>query len=292
MNEIDLIKEKLCGQFAAAGNTYTLNLGSPRSFNEKLNWLKLYYRDPLLTRCADKFLVREFVKERIGEEYLLGLYNTFNSAEDIDLSGVPEKFVLKTNWGSGQNYICHDKAQVNPDELRLQFADWIRPEANLYLAGYEWCYKNIVPKIVCEEYIGSDPVDYKFLCFNGQPKMLFVCTERDSGLKTTWFDLEWRELPFTRFFPKSQRYIPKPANFPKMIELAGLLAKGFPFVRVDFYNNEGCVKFGELTFYPGCGYEPFDPPAWDFKLGEMLTLPKITFLRKMQWILRSFWGPR
>lgn len=256
---------------------YELNLKRPRSFNEKMQWLKLYYQHPLLTRCADKAAVRGYVAETIGAEYLVPGLGIYQHPEDIDFDRLPDKFVLKTNHGYRQNIICRSKDTLDRHLALEQLRAWIRPEANLYFQTYEWCYRDIPPRIVCETLLevedGGDLKDYKVMCFNGKPELLFVCSDRWTELKVDFFDLDWNRLPFTRSHPLSSTPLEKPATFHQMVDLAAKLAAPFPFVRVDFYEVQGRALFGEMTFYPGSGMERFDPVEWDYKLGALLTLP-------------------
>lgn len=255
---------------------YSPNIDNPKTFNEKLQWLKLYNEDPLLTKCADKYLVREYVKEKIGEEYLIPLLGVWDKPEDIDFDKLPDKFVLKVNWGSGQNIIVKDKSTLDIKETKEKLRNWLKPESNHYYHGFEWCYKNIQPKIIAEEYMeqfNKDLYDYKFLSYNGKVKNLFIVSDRFNNKYIDWYDKDYNFLPFTRVYKNSPTGIPKPQNFDKMLKLAEILSKDFIFARVDFYSLESKIYFGEITFYPGNGQEKFEPPEWDYKLGEMLELP-------------------
>lgn len=256
---------------------YEPDFDKPKTFNEKIQWLKLHYRDPLLTQCADKYAVRKYVNDTIGKEFLVDLLGVYSKVSDIDFNALPEKFVLKTNNGSGTNIICKDKNNLNIEDAKHKLNKWLRPEASHYYFSYEWCYKNIEPKIICEKFIDEaskeDLKDYKFLCFNGKVEMLFVCSERTKELKVDFFDLDWNKLPFTRHYKNSTKKLKKPVNFDRMVELAEKLSKPFPFVRVDLYEAGNKIMFGELTFYPGNGIEPFSPMEYDYKLGELLHLP-------------------
>ena len=260
--------ERMCG--------YKLNLDNPQTFNEKIQWLKLYYRNPLMTKCADKVGVREYIKEKIGEEYLVPIIGVYNSVDEIDFDTLPNKFVMKVNWGSGQNIIVADKSKINIKQKKQQLVEWMRQENNNYYGSLEWVYKDIKPKIIIEEFLDFDDdlIDYKIMCYNGQPKNLFTCSERNSSLKVTFFDLNWNKLPFTRLYPTSKIDIEKPIFYNNMLRIAKILAEPFPFVRVDFYCIKNKLYIGEMTFYPGAGYEPFNPIEWDYKLGEMLNLPQ------------------
>ncbi len=254
---------------------YKPNIDNPRSFNEKMQWLKLYNEDPLLTKCADKYLVRDYVKEKIGEEYLIPLLGVWDSPDEIDFDKLPNQFVLKVNWGSGQNIIVKDKSKLNIEEAKAKLREWMKPRSNLYYYSFEWCYKNIQAKIIAEKYIqqlNDDLYDYKFLSYNGKVKNLFVVSDRYNNKYVDFYDTDWNKLPFERLYHNSPNGIAKPQNLDRMISLAERLSKDFPFVRVDFYDIEDKIYFGEITFYPGSGLEAFEPVEWDYKLGEMLTL--------------------
>ena len=254
---------------------YDLNLDNPQTFNEKLQWLKLYYRDSLMTKCADKYKVREYIKEKIGEEYLISILGVWNNPDEIDFEQLPNQFVLKVNWGSGQNIIVKDKSKLNIKEAKEKLKIWMRPEYNHYYTGLEWCYKDIKPKIICEKYIqqlNGDLYDYKFMCYNGKVENLFIVSDRFKHKYLDWYDKDYNFLKFERLYHNSPNGIPKPKNFEKLKELAEKLAKPFPFVRVDFYTFNDGIYFGELTFYPGNGMEPFNPQEWDLKLGNLLEL--------------------
>lgn len=276
--EFEFIKNKIKEYFK---NTvgYELNLDEPRTFNEKIQWLKIYYKDPLMTKCADKYLVRDYIKEKIGEEYLIKLLGVYDNANEIDFEKLPDKFVLKVNHGCGQNIICLDKKKINIRESIDKLNNWIKPESNHYNFNYEWSYKNIKLKIICEELIederNKDLLDYKFMCFNGFVEMVFVCSDRRSELKVDFYNKQWQKMPFSRSHPTCNYEIKKPDQFEKMIKLAEILSKPFPFVRIDFYSVKEKIFFGEITFYPGNGTEAFTPLEWDYKLGDMIKLPKL-----------------
>ena len=256
-----------------------LNLDNPQTFNEKLQWLKLYHHrhpNPLMTKCADKVGVREYIKEKIGEKYLVPCLGIWDNPDDIDFSKLPNQFVLKVNWGSGQNIIVKDKAKLDIEEAKRKLAKWMKPENNHYFHFFEWCYKDIQPKIIAEKYMnfGEDLFDYKIMCYNGVPQNLFVCSERRTDLKVTFFDLAWKRLPFIRKYPASEKEIQCPEKFKEMLKISEILAKPFSFVRVDFFCLNDKLYIGEMTFFPGAGHEKFDPVEWDKKLGDLLILPK------------------
>lgn len=256
---------------------YKPDINNPKTFNEKLQWLKLYNEDPLLTKCADKYLVREYVKEKIGEEYLIPLLGVWDKAEDIDFDQLPDKFVLKVNWGSGQNIIVKDKSKLDIQDTIKKLNKWLEPHSNHYYMGFEWCYKNIQPKIIAEEYIeqmDGNLLDYKIFCNNSQPMFLFVGIDRHKDLKFNFYDLDFNLLPFKQHYEISNKIITKPDCFDKMLELATKLAEPFIHARTDFYIIDNKIYFSEITFYHFNGTESFEPLEWDHKLGNMLTLPK------------------
>ena len=254
-----------------------LNLKNPKSFNEKLQWLKLHDRKPEYTRLVDKYEVRKYIAETIGAEYLIPLLGVYNSFQEIDFERLPNQFVLKPNHTSGDIFICNDKSMINYSELENTINRWLKRE--YYWVHREWPYKDVKPKIICEKLMvdesGKELKDYKFMCFNGRVKCSFVCLNRFSpqGLNVDFYDIDWNPMPFERHYPRSGTILPKPKNYEKMIELAEILSQNIPFLRVDFYDINGRIYFGELTFYPGSGFEEFTPEDYDYILGSWLKLP-------------------
>ena len=261
---------------------YELNLENPQTFNEKLQWLKLYYHDPLMTKCADKYLVREYIKETVGEEYLIPLIGVWDRVEDIDFDKLPNQFVLKVNWGSGQNIIVKDKSKLDIEEAKNKLKNWIQPASNHYYYSYEWCYKNIKPKIICEQYIeqmDSNLVDYRIFCFNGVANYIIIDYNAkifnvNAKYLRSVYNKNWEKLDIQIFHPVNKSIIEKPYCFAKMLSMSDKLSKKFIHVRVDFYiiNNKPIV--GELTFYHQGGLGKFFPQEWDYKFGKLLELPK------------------
>lgn len=255
---------------------YPLNLRNPRTFNEKLQWLKLYDRRPEYTLMVDKVKAKEYVASIIGEEYIIPTLGVWERAEDVDFDSLPDKFVIKCNHNSGLGmYICRDKSKMDVEAVRKGLKKGLKQ--NYYLHGREWPYKDVPRRIIAEQFLedksSDDLKDYKLMCFGGEVNCSFVCTERDSDLKVTFFDKEWNRLPFTRHYPNSDAPIAKPKEYEKMIRLAERLSKNIPFVRTDFYEVDRRLYFGELTLYPGCGMEEFSPEEWDAKLGKLIKLP-------------------
>ena len=256
-----------------------LDLENPKTFNEKLQWLKLNDRNPLYTRMVDKYEAKIYVSEKIGEQYIIPTIGVWETIEDVDFNLLPKQFVLKCNHNSGLGmYICTDKSQMDVVEIKRQLKKGL--EQNYYKIHREWCYKDVSRKIIAEEFIGTtenDLIDYKFMCFNGKVECSFTCSNRysEDGLNVTFFDREWNKLPFERHYSADKKEIEKPKSYDEMIRLAECLAEGLPFVRVDFYEVDARPLFGELTFYPGAGFEEFNPQEWDRKLGDFLQLPKL-----------------
>lgn len=255
-----------------------LNLKKPQTFNEKLQWLKLYNRNPEYTKMVDKYEAKKYVADIIGEEYIIPTLGVWNNVEDIEFESLPNQFVLKCTHDSGGVIICKDKKNFNIENAKKKLKDSLKQ--NFYYKGREWPYKNVKPRIIAEKFMydenTEDLNDYKFMCFNGQVKCSFTCTERrsSSGLKVTFFDKEWHKMPFERHYPSSNKEIKKPINYDLMLRISEKLSQDMDFVRVDLYEINGKVYFGELTFFPGCGMEEFIPDKWDNILGSWLALPK------------------
>lgn len=254
-----------------------LHLDDPKTFNEKLQWLKLYNRKPEYIKMVDKYAVREYIAKELGEEYLIPLLGVWDDPDDIDFDSLPDKFVLKCNHNSGTGMcICKDKSSLDIETVKKNLRKGLKQD--YYKYNREWPYKDVKRKIIAEQYMEDDEkgelVDYKFMCFNGKVQCSFTCTERfsGSGLKVSFFDIDWNRLPFIRQYPQSTVDIKKPKNYDEMVIMAEKLSKGIPFVRIDFYEINKKMYFGEITFFPGSGYEKFTPEEWDLKLGEMINL--------------------
>lgn len=254
---------------------YNLDLEHPATFNEKLQWLKLYNKNPDYTMMADKSSVKGWVKERIGEEYVIPTYGVYDCFDEIDFASLPRSFVIKATHDCGSTIVCEDKEDLDLNEVEKKIN--LSLSRNKFYAEREFSYRDIKPRIIIEKFLGlsqKDITDYKFMCFDGVCKLCFTCTDRNSvdGLKVTFFDLDWNKLSFTRDYPRDENSIPRPQRLDDMIDLAERLSSGIPFVRVDFYEIEGAIYFGEMTFYPGSGYEKFSPVEWDYKIGKLITV--------------------
>ena len=267
-----------------------LDLENPQTFNEKLQWLKLYDRKPEYTIMVDKYKVREYIKEKIGEEYLIPLIGVWNKPDDIDFETLPNQFVLKCNHNSGLGmYICKDKSKLTSkgiETIRKNLAKGLAQD--YYLTGREWPYKDVPRKIICEKYMeetgklsinakqhgGLD--DYKIHSFNGEPRAILVCRDRFSelGMTEDFFDENWTHLAVQREKNlNSGETVSRPKELGEMLKLAKILSKNMPFLRSDFYTIGGKVYFGELTFFPASGFEKFVPESFDKELGDRLSLP-------------------
>ena len=256
-----------------------LDLEKPQTYNEKLQWLKLNDRKNGYTKMVDKYEAKKYVASVIGEQYISPTLGVWEKFKDINFEILPKQFVLKPTHTSGDVFICKDKNNIDYKKLKKKVNKWLKRK--YYFLHREWPYKNVKPRIIAETYIENKEEiglkDYKFMCFNGKVKCSFVCTNRNSkqGLSVDFFDLNWKKMPFTRHYPNSGEHINKPINYNQMLQLAEKLAKNIPFVRVDFYEVNRKIYFGELTFYPGAGFEEFSPEKYDRVLGEWLDLPEI-----------------
>ena len=251
------------------------DLDNPRTFNEKIQWMKLHSENELYTVLADKYLVREWVAEKIGEEYLIPLIGAWDDFDDIDFDKLPEKFVLKANHGCKYNYIVYDKSKFNQADARNKFSRWMKE--NFAWNSLELHYKNIPRKIIAEEYLENSDKnlnDYKIFCFNGKPKYIMYVTDRMESIKSAFYDLDWNLMPFVFNFPRYTGEVERPPQLEEMIRLAEILAEGFPHVRVDFYAlNDGSIKFGEMTFTTSSGFCRWEPAEYNRILGDMIELP-------------------
>lgn len=256
-----------------------LDLENPRTFNEKLQWLKLHDRRPEYTKMVDKYEVRQYIKEKIGEEYLIPLVGgPWDKFEDIDFSKLPEQFVLKCTHDSGSVAICKDKKNFDIPLVRNRFNRALK--GNFFYGGREWPYKNVKPRIIAERYIsdtkGEEIVDYKLHCFNGEVKLILVCADRTSEEKKVFYGSQWNKLPVKRPNMSSDVEISRPRMLKHMIRIAQIFSAQIPFLRVDLYETSGKLYFGELTFFPAGGFEAFEPEEWDAIMGEWLRLPELT----------------
>lgn len=254
-----------------------LDIKNPRTFNEKLNWLKLYDRKLEYKKMVDKYDVRQYIADKIGEEYLIPLLGIWDNFDDIDFDKLPEQFVLKCTHDSGSVVVCKDKKAFDYTDARRKIKR--KQKKDLFWWGREWPYKDLSPRIIAEKYMkdekSEDLVDYKFFCFNGEPKFIYISENLSNHelASISFFDLEFNSVPFKRNDFRELQHPPvRPVNFEKMVELSKILSKNHIFLRVDFYEINGKIYFGELTFFPAAGYLPIVPYEWDEKLGDLIRL--------------------
>lgn len=253
-----------------------LNLENPKTYNEKLQWLKLNDRNPEYTKMVDKYEVKKYVANIIGEEYIIPTLGIWDKFEDIEFDKLPNQFVLKCTHDSGGIIICKDKNKLDIEKARKKINKCLKN--NFYYHAREWPYKNIKPRIIAEQYMvdesGTEIKDYKFFCFNGKAKVILVCSNRFVKLKETFLDENWNIIDVVEGGHEREEKIEKPFNHSEMVKLSERLAQNIDFVRIDFYEINKKVYFGEITFYPASGIERFKPEEYDMKLGDMLKLTK------------------
>lgn len=260
---------------------YKLDLDNPRTFNEKLQWLKLNDHNPLYTKLVDKYAVKDYVASVIGKEYIIPTLGVWEEPEDIEWDKLPERFVLKTTHGGGSSgvVICKNKDSFDKKTAISKLQQSMKQD--IYRTLREWPYKNVPHRVISEQYIeigpnNNDLPDYKFFCFDGEVKGLFVATDRQTqgvDVKFDFFDADFNHLPLRQGHDQAEVTPVKPANFELMKDLASKLSKGIPQVRVDFYDLGYCVLFGEMTFFHFSGSMPFEPEEWDYRFGEWIKLP-------------------
>lgn len=255
-----------------------LVLNQPQTFSEKLQWLKLYNRRLEYTALVDKYEVKPIVAKIIGEEYIIPTLGVWNHYDEIDFDKLPNQFVLKCTHDSGGLVVCKDKGKLDRKATKRKIEQCLKN--NFFWGMREWPYKNVKPRIIAEQYMEDEQTkelrDYKFFCFDGEVKALFIATERmkeGEETKFDFFDENYNHLPFTNGHPNAEVLPKKPVCFDEMKVLAAKLSKGIPHVRVDFYEVNGKVYFGEMTFFHWSGFTPFVPEEWDYKFGSWIKLP-------------------
>lgn len=265
---------------------HRLNLENPKTFCEKIQWLKLYYRKSEFTEMVDKYAVKEYVAKKIGKEYIIPTIALWKRPEDIDWNTLPESFVLKTTHGGGNGgvVICKDKSKLDKEaaikKLKISY------RSDIYETHREWPYKNVPKQVLAEVLMednnfmnkNQDLSDYKFFCFNGEPRYCQVIRDRSTKETIDFYDMQWDHMPFVGLNPKvpnGTTQVPKPAKLNKMIDICRKLSENIPFVRIDLYLINDKIYFGEITFYPATGIGRFKPQEWDLNLGELLILPNL-----------------
>lgn len=249
-----------------------LNWNKLEAYTEKMQWVKLYDATPIKTRLSDKYLVRDWVKDKIGEKYLIPLLGVWDTYDEINFEELPNQFVLKTNHGSGTVVIVKDKKTMNTKESEKLFKDWMKTDY-AYAMGCEMQYSKIDRKIIAEQYLETEYgelQDYKFLCFNGKPYFCWVDMGRFSTHTRNVYDLNWNLLPWNQhLYGNYKEPLPRPKNFDTMVKIASTLCQGFDHVRVDLYNVNGDIYFGEMTFSNGSGFDRIVPDKYDYELGKL-----------------------
>jgi hypothetical protein len=272
-----LVPDKICLElkgWCIFGERF--NLTNPKTFNEKINWLKIHDRKPEYTMMVDKYEAKKYVSKILGESYIVENYGVWDTFDNIDFQILPEKFVLKCTHDSGGLVICKSKSTFNYDEARNIIEKYLKRE--FFWNAREWPYKNVRPRIIAEKYLesGEDGLtDYKFYCFNGEPRLLYVSEGliNHKTAKMSFLDINWRFAPFRRSDYMPLQSLPhKPSKFNEMVDIAKKLSEGIPFLRVDLYQIEDKIYFSELTFSPCAGFMPFLPKEYDRKLGDLLNL--------------------
>lgn len=247
-----------------------LDLRNPVTFNEKLTFLKINKAHEGYSEYVDKIKVRKYVEETVGPQYLVPIIKIFHSAGELDLDSLPQSFVLKTNHGSGWNLICRDKYLLDEKKVKKKFKRWLKNNA-FYLTR-EYQYKPIRPAIICEEMLNYNLYDYKFFCFKGKPQIIQVDIDRFTNHRRAFFNNKWERQDFSIRYAVSEKSIERPCQLNEMLDVCRKLSAPFQFVRVDLYVVDSHIYFGELTFTPGGGNEPFNPVESDYMLGKLLEI--------------------
>lgn len=266
----------------------SLDLDNPKTFNEKLQWLKLHDRKPEYTTMVDKYAVKKYVADIIGEEYIIPTLGKWDRFDDIDFDALPNQFVLKCNHDSGSWVIVKDKNKFDKNAAKRKLES--RLKRNLYWIYREWPYKNVKPCIIAEQYLENPEYhyydrlrDYKFFCFGGEPKIVLIANDvNDDDARTDFFDMDYNVIKMKTLDPNSDNPFPKPICFEEMKEIARKLSKGISHVRVDMYVVDGKIYFGELTFFHLAGFANIQPPEWDMRMGEWINL-----VRSSEFVVRS-----
>ena len=255
-----------------------LNLNNPITYNEKLQWLKLYDRKDIYTKMVDKVEAKEYVASIIGRDYIIPTLGVYDKFDDINFEDLPNQFVMKCTHDSGGVVICKDKKNFDIENAEKIINKFLKRK--YYYSHREWPYKNVKPRIIIEKYMvdesGYELKDYKFFVFDGVVKTMFIATDRNAKTETCFdfYDEKFNHLPFTNGHPNSKKTLKKPTGFEEMLELAAKLGNEIPHVRIDFYDINGKVYFGEMTFFHWSGFVPFKPEEWDYKFGEFLNIKK------------------
>lgn len=252
---------------------YWFDIENPQNYNEKLQWIKLHDRNSNYSKLVDKYEVKKIVELKLGKQYIIPTLAIEKNFEDINISKLPKQFVMKCTHDSGSVFICKDKNQINWKKLQKKFVRMMKKNYYGYLR--EWQYKNLEPHIIVEQYIGKNdvlPYDYKFFCFNGEPKIVMVAKDRDTITKSNFYDMNFIRLPLKIENPNFDEVIRKPDNFDEMIKIARTLSKGIRHVRIDLYNISGHIYFSEITFQHWGGFSHIEPPEWNKIMGDWISI--------------------
>lgn len=254
-----------------------LNLMSPKGFNEKLSWRKLYDHNPLYSKMVDKYEAKKIAAKLIGDKYIVPCYGVWNSFDEIDFNKLPNQFILKATHDSSGIVICNDKGTFNKNNAKEIIDKSLRTD--YYLQGFEWPYKNVTRRVLADKLLidgnRKELQDYKWWCFNGEPKVMYITNKGAlQQCEENFYDMEFKPLDIEHGFPRTVPEYEKPQQFEKMKELAGILSQGIPFVRIDFFVVEDKIFFGEFTFFDHAGLRPFEDNGWDEKLGSWILLNK------------------
>ncbi len=281
LGQEDLKDIVLQQKFFYTDNEYDLDFKNPKTFNEKIHWLRKHYLldNSLTDMISDKLQFKTYITEKLGAEYVVPLIGKWEDPRDIDWDALPDKFVLKSNWGGDgtQVWIVKDKSKLDISATLKKLREWISSWGNPYYYAFTPIFKNIKPCIIAEEYVeglGSKFYDYKIFCFNGKPELIYVASNWVVEHKMSYYDTSWNKLDL--IYSNYESFdMPKPDNLDKMLEIAAKLSMEFPFVRVDFFDLKDKVVLAEMTFTPGGGFGRYDPVEWDYKLGEMLDISEL-----------------
>lgn len=252
-----------------------INLKNPKTFNEKLNWIKLYYRKPVFTTMVDKYEVKQYVSSIIGEQYIIPTIGIYNRWKDIDFSKLKAPYVIKTTNSSGVVFVIREGEKPDFNQIKKKINKSLK--TNYYYHCREWPYKNVKPRILIEQFV-SDSIEknlpvFKFFCFNSEPYLVQTIKNDKTSYETIdYFDMDWQKLDLKQNFNNSEIPLPKPSNFEAMKEIAKVLSKDLPFIRIDLYSVNGNIYFSEFTFFSDAGFTKFYPEKWDRILGDKIDL--------------------
>lgn len=260
-----------------------LDLDNPQKYSEKLQWLKLYDRKDIYTAMVDKYESKNFLKTIIDEKHIIPTYGIYNSFDEIDFNKLPKEFIMKCTHDSGGTVICNNKEKLDKEKAKKTINKFLKRK--YFYVHREWPYKNVKPRIIIEEYLknksNTDLVEYNWFCFNGEPKFIMACYgDKRKARCNDYYDIDFNKLDFSCGYATGKKALNKPKTYNEMLKLSKKISKNIPSLRVDFYEVDGKIYIGELTFFHWAGYTAFDPKKWDLEFGKMLVLPKVGSGRK------------